>query len=437
MEMFMKFKVILSLIIGLLPAMAALPQPVAVPPAGLSLNEVRYDAKLSDAEARFTVNLDAEASGKGEATMKLFEGDVALLPVKLPSDLQIIRDGNSYRLTAARPGRYRFKLDLVAKIQRAEPWNQISFTGPGAAIASVTAQAGGAGVEIQLLNGTLLESVRTGGLSLVRGFLGADQTVALRWQGKVTEVARKALLTADTVAVAQITPTVIKYTTKVHYDIVQGNAPGLTLALPAVQALTRLAGEQIRDWQLKPDGDRQILTIEFIKPVEKEYNLTVFSEQTVEATPASVRLNPPQPLEIERESGVFTLATEDTLVETESLAGLRQVNAADNELAAYRFNARPFTLALKLRRIEPVINVADRIGARLEETRLLISHRLTLNVEKTGIYALELAPPPGMVVADVRGDASARTRWRFPPSWTTPSSAPASSSCGPLWRWST
>ena len=390
-------------------ALAKKPKPAVAPPVtepaiALSLREIRYDAKLSDAEARFTVSLDAEASGKGEMTMKLFEGDVALLPAKLPSDLQIIRDGNRYLLTAARPGRYQFKLDLVAKIQRAEPWNQISFTGPNAAIASVTAQAGGAGVEIQLLNGTLLESVRSGGLSLIRGFLGADQTVALRWQGKVTEVTRKALLTADTVAAAQITPTVIKYTTRVHYDIVQGNAPGLTLALPAAQALTRLAGEQIRDWQLKTDGDRQILTIEFIKPVEKEYNLTIFSEQTVEATPASVRLNPPQPLEIERESGVFTLAAEDTLVETESLAGLRQVNAADNELAAYRFNARPFTLALKLRRIEPVINVADRVGARLEETRLLISHRLALNVEKTGIYALELTPPPGMVVADVRGD---------------------------------
>ena len=58
-------------------AWADTPPPAAV----LFLREVRYDAKLSDAEARFTVSLDAEASGKGEATMKLFEGDVALLPV--------------------------------------------------------------------------------------------------------------------------------------------------------------------------------------------------------------------------------------------------------------------------------------------------------------------------------------------------------------------
>jgi type II secretory pathway pseudopilin PulG len=403
MEIVMNHKV-LTLFVCLFPAIAALPGPVVAPPAGLSLNEVRYDAKLSDDEARFAVDLDIAVAGKGEATVKLFEGDVALLPVKLPSDLQITRDGNRYLLTATRPGQYRFKLDLVAKIQRAEPWNQISFTGPAAAIASVTAQAASAGVEIQLLNGTLLESMQTNGVSCLRGFLGADQTVALRWQGKVAEVARKALLTVDTLATAQITPTIVKYTTKFHYEIVQGNAPGLTLALPAGQSLTRLAGEQIRDWQIKPDGDRQVLTVEFIKPVEQEYDLTVFSEQTLEATPATAQLNPPQPLDIDRESGVLKLATEDTLVEVESLGGLRQINAASNELAAYRFNARPFSLALKVKRIEPVINVADRVGVRLEEARLLVSHNLALNIEKTGIYTLELVPPPGMVVADVRGE---------------------------------
>ena len=83
---------------------------------------------------------------------------------------------------------------------------------------------------------------------------------------------------------------------------------------------------------------------------------------------------------------------------------MRQVNAADGALAAYQFNARPFTLALKLKHIEPVISVTDRVSARLEETRFIISHNLALNVEKAGIYTLELTPQPGFAVADVRGD---------------------------------
>ena len=191
---------------------------------------------------------------------------MAILPGKLPDSLKIIREGSRYLLVASRAGEFKFKLDVVARIQRAEPWNQISFTGPAATIASVTAQAAGTNTEVQLLNGTLLESVKTNGVSRVKGFLGADQTVALRWQGKVAEVARKALLTADSAITAQVTPTVIKYTSKFHYEIVQGNAAQLTLALPAAQALTQLEGEQIRDWHAATEGDQQTLTIEFIKP---------------------------------------------------------------------------------------------------------------------------------------------------------------------------
>jgi prepilin-type processing-associated H-X9-DG protein len=371
---------------------------------GWIFREVSYDGNLSDTEARFSVTMDAEAINAGESLAELLEGDVAVLPVKLPDQLKIVREGSRYLLVASHPGRFKFKFDVVAKIRRAEPWNEITFTGPVATIASVAARAGGTNTEVQLLSGTLLESARAGGFSLVKGFLGANQTVALRWQSQVTEVARKVLLTVDSTLAVQITPTDIKYTSRFHYDIVQGNAARLTLALPAQQALTRLVGEQIRDWQLKPEGDRQLLAIEFIKPVEKSWDLTLYTEQTVESADARAALNPPQPLAVERESGALTLAAEDMLVETDSLAGLRRVNAAEGALAAYRFNGRPFTLALRLKRIEPVIHIADRVGARLEETRLLSSHRLALGVEKAGVYTLDLLPPAGFSVADVRGE---------------------------------
>jgi hypothetical protein len=229
-------------------ACAAMPAAESKPaPATLSFREIRYDGRLADDQARFTLDIDAEATGQGESSAQLLEGDVAILPGKLPDQLKIVREGNRYLLVASRPGQFKFKVEVVAKIQRAEPWNQISFTGPMATIASVAAQATGAGMEVQMLNGTLLESVKTNGVSRVKGFLGADQTVALRWQGKITEIARKVLLTVDSIIGAQVTPGVVKYTSQFHYEIVQGNAAQLTLALPATQALTRLVGEQIRD----------------------------------------------------------------------------------------------------------------------------------------------------------------------------------------------
>jgi len=393
-----------ALFLGLVCNFANAAKTAATPAAALTVGEIRYAARLADDEARFTLDVTAEAAGTGESSVKILEGDVAVLPPKLPDALKIVRDGNRYFLVASRAGLFRFSLEIVAKIQHDEPWNKISFTGPAATIASVTAQAGGTNTEVQLLTGTVFETFKTGGVSGVRGFLGADQTVALRWQGKVTAVARQALLTADSTITALVTPTVIKYTGKFHYDIVQGSAAQLTLTLPASQALTKLDGEQIRDWHTAADGDHQILTVEFIKPVENAYDLTINSEEAVESAAENSALNPPQPLDVERESGSLTVSAEDTLVEVAALNGLRQIDAPDNSVVAYRFNARPFTLALKLKHIEPVISVTDRVNARLEETRLVVVHALSLNVEKAGVYSLELLPPAGFIVADVRGD---------------------------------
>src|SRR5204863_8772164 len=216
-----------------------------------------------------------------------------------------------------------------------------------------------------------------------------------RWSrsGSAAEVTRKAVVTSETAVTAQITPTVIKYNTQIRYEVIQGKLARLAIALPVNHALTRLVGEQIRDWELKPGEGGQKLEVQFIKPIEKEITLTLYSEETVEAMPSAATLNPPQPIEVERESGSLVVSAEDTLADVQAATGLRQINAPAGALAAYRFNSRPFRLDLRLQRIERVISVVERVSARLEETRLLSSHTLTLNIEKAGIYAVELLPP--------------------------------------------
>ena len=378
----------------------------------LVVHNIRYDGKVGETEARFAVTFTVESQSTNDLTLPLFTGDVAVLPGPLPAGVRIVRGTGQYRLHVAAPGTFALKLDVVAKITKAEPWNSISFNGPPAAIASVLAQAESAGMEVQLLSGTPLDNEKN--KSRAEGFLGADRLLSMRWQSKTTEISRKSLITVDTTATAQVSPTVAKFTTALRYEILQAPVPKLTFAFPASQTLTRLQGEQIRDWRVErmaagaqPGGQQgppmSLLTVEFIKPVEKSYSLTLFTELPIEATPVSLDLRPPQPLDIEREAGSLTLSVDDTVVEVESITGLRQVNAAAGALAAYRFHGRPLNLAARVQRIEPVLKSADRVTARLEEARLLVTHQLTLTVEKAGIYHVEFAAPTNFIVADVQG----------------------------------
>lgn len=384
--------------------LAAVPAAAGPVQTNLLFRSISYHGRVTDTEARFTVNFEVESFATNEISSPLFEGDVALLAAKLPEGLRIVSSAGKSRLFCAMPGAYTVSLELVAKITRAEPWNQINFIGPVTPIASVKAEAAEAGIEMQLLSGTQLDPEKKA-TSRVSGFLGADRVLNLRWQSKTAEITRRSLVTVDTAATAQVTPTVIKFTTALSYEILQAAVPRLTIELPATHTLTRLQGEQIRDWRITPGtNNTALLSVEFSKPVEKNYTLTLYSEQPVETTPQTATLVPPGPLDVERESGSFSLSADDAQVEIESAPGLRQVNAPAGSLAAYRFNARPFSVRAKLRRVEPVLKLADRVTARVEESRLLVNHALTLSVEKAGIYTLELTTPPGLAVADVRGE---------------------------------
>jgi len=387
----------------------ALPE-VGPSSTNLWFREVRYEGRLSDAEARFAVSIEVESMTTNEISALLFEGDVALVASKLPEGLRLAGRGRQTRLICAAAGARHLELELLARITRAEPWNQISFNGPAAAMSSVSASAAAVGVEIQLLSGTSLTPA-TKASSSVQGQLGLDRTLALRWQSKTAEVTRKSLISAETVATAQITPTVIKFTTRLNYQILQAPAPRLAIELPDTHALTRIQGDQIRDWQVRSDGDRQVLTVEFVRPIEKTCALTLFSEQSAPVAPLAATLMPPQPLEVEHESGSFTLSADDTTVEIDATPGLRQVNPPAGALASYRFSGRPIAITAKLERIQPVVKLEDHATARVEESRLLISHGLNLVVEKAGIYALELIPQPGFVVSEAKGEGI--EDWKF------------------------
>jgi hypothetical protein len=279
------------------------------------------------------------------------------------------------------PGTHTLTFELLAKVQINEPWRSITLTGPQAAIATVTVTATEKDAEMQLLSGTSVENDRPVGTAIagaepvLRGALGADRQLALRWQSKTVEIARETLVGADTKVTAQITPSAIRWTTELRLDVLQGRLPRLRIALPPDHALTQLKGNAVRDWQTVVDDKNPVagvpstvLTVEFLRPVETTTSLTLITEQPLAALPAGIGLALPQPLGVQRESGTFGLTAEDVTVRVESTEALRQVNTSGNEVAAFRFNNRPAALRAQLSRIEPFVTVASRISARLDET---------------------------------------------------------------------
>lgn len=381
---------------------------VPAAPAGMAVTNLlfrsaTYDGKVGGGGARFAVALEAESRSTNRLTGVVLEGDVAVLDPKLPEGWRLARTERQVSLWADTPGSNRIEFEVVAKVTREEPWNVVRFTGPPAAIGSVRVEATDTNLEVQLLSGTPAEG-DAADKAHVRGVLGADCEVALRWQSKGAEGARESLATVDCQSAVHVSPAALRYTTELKYEVLQSRLGRVRVALPAGQAITKLTGDSVKDWRVATEAEGSVLAIEFLRPVETAATLTLVTEQPLPDLPGTVELRPPHPLGVQRETGAIRIQAEDMVVRIEGSDGLRQVNAAASEFAAFRFSARPVALRLHLARVEPVVAVNDRVRARLEETRWLVSHELGLQVTRAGVYALDLSLPPGFQVAEVTGD---------------------------------
>ncbi len=368
----------------------------------LLFREINYVGQVGTNEARFHVGLDAESRNTNELSAVVFEGDLALLTPKLPDAWRVVNQGQRFVLFAGAPGRHRLEFDVVAKIQRAEPWSQFSFAGPPAAIATVEARASSPDTVLQLLSGTPVEGNPD---KTARGVLGSDRLLALRWQTKTAEITRDSVVNVEGQIEVHASPNAIRYRSQFHYHVLQSRLAQLKFALPENQTLTRLQGDGIRDWRIESTNGAQAIIVDLLLPIETNATVTLLSEQMVAGLPATNDLSFPSPLGVQRETGSVTLTTEDVLAQIKTAEGLRQVDAAPRELAAYQFTARPLALRVALTRVEPLIVSTDRVHALIEETRLVIRHELVLNVTRAGLYAVELTPQPGLTVTDLKSDA--------------------------------
>ncbi|MCL4176553.1 MAG: hypothetical protein KJ072_02245 [Verrucomicrobia bacterium] len=379
------------------------PPGVGSPATNLWIRGIHYQGTLETEGARFKVSVDAESSATNEVSAVLLDGHLAVVNPQLPAGWRMVKQGRRILLLATRPGRTAITFEAVVRSEREEPWNVVRFGGPSAAVATVEIEIPDREVEVQLLSGVAREGQEGDG-AVLRGVLGGDRQLAIRWQGKTAEAEREALLTVDSRFRLELTPASIRYTSTFAYEILQARLAEVRVALPAAHTLTRLTGEQVKDWRLVPGENGSELVVEFLRPIEGSAQIEMVSEQAPVALPGTVELRLPQPLAVQREAGVLSLHSEDLLVRLERTDTLRQVNATGNEFASFRFARRPAGLAVHLASVEPQLAVNSRVRFGLEEARAVVDHDLTLEVTRAGIYGLDLMPEPGFLVTDVRAE---------------------------------
>ena len=325
-------------------------------------------------EARFNAAVQIESFTTNEISAPLFQGDVAVTARTLPAGVRLTRAGDQYYALGRRARRLRPEIGGCRPRSRA-PSRGIKSASRGRRRPSppFARRRPGTASRCNFLAGRRWTTTKRP--SHVEGFLSAGREVSLRWQSKAAEVARNALIAVETTSSAQVTPAVIKLATTLHYELLQASVPRLRIALPAGQSLdqaARRANPRLESGS--PTAGGRFCPSNSSSPLRRNTNWRFF--RATHRSHARLQSKSPRrsrwTSSANRVPSLFPRA--DTVVDIAGATGLRRVNASGEALAAFQFSARPFLLTANVKRIEPVLTVADQVKRALEESRLLVNH---------------------------------------------------------------
>ncbi|MBF0196937.1 MAG: hypothetical protein HQL32_04475 [Planctomycetes bacterium] len=358
-----------------------------------------------------------------EKSVKLISGDVSLEKwhelknAKLSYDVK----GNSYTLKFEKRGEYNIEAQFLCKSTNngKNLWQASTLVLAESEERRVSVTPMDMASEVKLEGVLRMKETQAGGKKSYNALLRPQQALGLRWKSgaKVSEGAL--VLSADANAIVNIGHGEFVMDSFFRYSISQGELKELSLDIPQGVQVTGVQGLHIQDWHV--DELSHQLKVKLNQAQKKQYHLQVFSEQTFGALPLNVELLSLRPLHCIRSSGSLLVGGDHAILATlRETSGLVQINTNAFEKVkgirggrkmprkmAYGFkhSTSQYALALALKKIVPVYDVAHEQVLQILENNLVINDKLELNVKDAPLKQLVLELPLGFSLSRISGFA--------------------------------
>ena len=254
----------------------------------------------------------------------------------------------------------------------------------------------------------------------VEAFVGAAPQVRIDWNPKAEGAAGQMALT--TVQVRQevvIEEGVMQTKAYLAFDISRADLQELTVEVPEGQNVVNVFDPNVQKWEKKVAGEVQTLTIKLFQPARGKQNVTIEMEKfgdDKEMAEDMGRKDFQAPdikvLNVARQQGIVVARLASSLRgEVTTRNALLQIDAADlpAPLAgqdwpfAYRYAAHPYSLTISAEKVRPQIEVDELVEVYLEPQQTTFDLLAIYNIQKAGVFQLELQVPEAFEVRQVLG----------------------------------
>jgi hypothetical protein len=418
------------------------------PPVGAVITEIENEAVVAKdvvrVKARVTIDLLAE--GWHEVPLRL--SDAAITSATLGGGPARIvgGPGEDYRLLVEKKGKKAeqivLALEYAKAISKMPGQNSVSFQAPQAPVSRWRVRIPQAGVKVNLYpliaatevppaeeKGEKSEKGERGegkkgerwegkkDETVVLAFVGAAPMVRIDWTPKAEgATGLAALVSVEADQQVWINEGATRSRTSLTYAISRAELGQLAVEVPADYKVVNVFDANVRQWSVEPaaaGAKRQKITAQLFEPAKTRQQVTVELEKFAGQRPqTSLSVPLVKALDVGRQQGTVVVEVAPGLrAEATRTIGLLQLDAS--ELAgssrrqswtfSYRYASLPYELELGVEPLQPRVTADSLVEARLEPERLTLDVTAIYNVERAGIFKLELDVPTGYAVRQVRG----------------------------------
>lgn len=393
-----------------------------------------YRAVVEKELAKVRVELKVSVPGKPWAELPISFGDAAIASLEGADENILLRgDGNgAYKLLIGKSGNHTIVLNLVARVRTLPDGKQLAMTIPPVAVTTFELEIPEADQTVELdPQQVVTPAGEQMGKTVVRTNLGATNKIAAKWFPKASIKPEMELLASVTNDQAvSIADGLIHRDAWMKFEILRGQISQLRIAIPKGVRVLDVSGDpRIRGWKTADEANRQVITLDLLSPTSDAIPVEVHTEGALPEGPFTAAGLSEQgeafgihALDVIRENGHVAVKASGELELT--IAEQQRLSRVDNEqlpekirtsdASGFRYFSPNFVLKASVKPIQPRLMVTHVARLVFQDEELRVTSTLNYQIERAGVFELQLKVPENLIIDDVVCDAMREHRFDEP-----------------------
>lgn len=408
------------------------------PPVSALITSIDSKATVEQDVMRVNATIEIELLEKGWHEIPLRLSQAAIRSATIDGKpARVIASDAGYKLLVKHgdkePGRLTLLLDYSRAFAKEPGNNRVQLDAPQAPVNRWEIRIPQPGVQVQVLP-QLASSDAAGGMmqpadpaakeTVVQALVGSADLVDISWTAKAEGAAGlTALVTAQVRQEVMIDEGVIRTRATLQYDITRADLKELRIEVPTEHDVVNVFDPNVQKWEKKVEDGVQTIIVQLFQGARGTQNLTLELERFLgdkempqEMTRQEIIAPVIRAVGVVRQQGLVLVKLADSLrAEVTARSNLFQIDASElPETVAgqtfafsFRYATLPFQLAMIVEKVQPLVEVEQLVEVYVEPQQTSISLLAIYNIQRAGVFQLQLDVPEGYDVRQVQGRAAA------------------------------